>query len=63
MDRAFYKIRGFHILAAFLLTAVEIICKTLHGKTYLLIHSNLLDAIVGAFLLVLSRSAFLFRSF
>ena len=62
MDRAFHKIRAFPILTAFLLTAVEIFCKTLRGNTYLLIHSNLLDAIVGAFLLVLSRSAFIFRS-
>ena len=62
MDRAFHKIRAFLILTAFLLTAVEIFCKTLRGNTYLLIHSNLLDAIVGAFLLVLSRSAFIFRS-
>ena len=39
---------------------MEIFCKTLRGKTYLLIHSNLLDAVVGAFRLVLSRSAFFF---
>ena len=39
---------------------MEIFCKTLRGKTYLLIQSNLLDAIVGSFLLVLARSAFFF---
>ena len=50
----------FFYKTAFLLTAVEIFCKTLRGKTYLLIHRILLDAIVGTFLLVLSRSAFFF---
>ena len=37
---------------AFLLTAEEIFCETLRAKTYLL------DAIVGAYFLDLSRSAF-----
>ena len=61
--QGFYKIHAFPIqLTAFLLTAVEIFCKTLCGKTYLLIQSNLLDVILGAFFLVLSTSAFTFRS-
>ena len=47
-------------VTAFLFTAVEIFCKVLRGKTYMLIHRNLLDAIVGTFLLVLSRSGFFF---
>ena len=60
--QGFFISAGFSYKTAFLLTVVEILCKTLLGKTYMLIQRNLLDATLGPFFYCFRNSSFYFRS-